>query len=132
MGGVACGDLEPGMSSVVPEAWNYEFFQHTFEGPDDMPGHMKSTLLGCSASLPFQNGKLGFGQGQNISLHEHRNCGGWGGGHSRKVEVTVLAGASAPIVQITMNMPIAGPFTEATSELRANLAKTKLHGPGFL
>ena len=36
---------------VVPEKWHYEFFQHTMEGPDDMTGHLKCSMLGCSATL---------------------------------------------------------------------------------
>ena len=39
------------MTRLVPESWNQEFFEHTYEGPDDMPGHMKCSLLGCSATV---------------------------------------------------------------------------------
>lgn len=130
--GISHGNLEPAMSRVVPEKWNSEFFEHTYEGPDDMPGHMKSTLLGCSASLPLSGGALGLGPEQQVLLHEHRNCGGWGGGHSRQLDVTVLGGASAAVAQAPLEVPLTGPLTELTPALQQHLAGANLRGPGLL
>lgn len=42
---------------IVPEKWNLEFFQHTYEGDDDMPGHVKSSLVGVTVSVPVSRGK---------------------------------------------------------------------------
>jgi len=79
-------NLEPVMRDVVPEKWNQEFFEHTYEGPDDMPGHMKCSLLGCSATVPLLDGAPLV----PVQLNEHRDAGGWGGGHSRKVVVDIV------------------------------------------
>lgn len=87
---VADGEaLETMLNEVVPERWNREFFKHTYEGDDDMPGHVKSTLMGASLTLPLSGGKLALGEGQGILLCEHRNMGGWGGGHQRSIVITV-------------------------------------------
>jgi secondary thiamine-phosphate synthase enzyme len=67
---------------MVPE--NAPYYQHTFEGPDDMPAHLKSSILGSSVSIPITDGKLNFGTWQGIYLCEHRNRGG-----SRKLVVTI-------------------------------------------
>ncbi|KAF1776627.1 Uncharacterized protein GQ600_6323 [Phytophthora cactorum] len=56
---------------------------------DDMPGHIKSTLIGASVNIPITNGKFNLGTWQGIYLCEHRNVGGWGSGHQRKVVVTI-------------------------------------------
>jgi len=82
-------DLERMLNHVVPEKWNQEFFQHTYEGPDDMPGHVKSTLMGASLTVPITDGKLVLGEKQGIMLCEHRNMGGFGGGHRRNIVVTI-------------------------------------------
>jgi secondary thiamine-phosphate synthase enzyme len=66
-------DLESAMDSLVPEDFPH---RHTVEGPDDMPAHMKTSLLGSSISVPVQNGKLCLGSWQGIYLCEHRNRGG--------------------------------------------------------
>ncbi|MCS5624968.1 MAG: secondary thiamine-phosphate synthase enzyme YjbQ, partial [Candidatus Marinimicrobia bacterium] len=60
------------------------YYQHTFEGPDDMPAHLKSSILGSSVSIPITDGKLNLGTWQGIYLCEHRNRGG-----SRKLVVTI-------------------------------------------
>jgi secondary thiamine-phosphate synthase enzyme len=66
-------DLDHVLSHIVPESFPYE---HTLEGPDDMPAHVKSSLLGCSLSVPIRGGKLGLGTWQSIYLCEHRHrCG---------------------------------------------------------
>jgi secondary thiamine-phosphate synthase enzyme len=49
---------------------------HNDEGPDDMPAHIKASLLGSSVTVPIRNGELAFGTWQGIYLCEHRNSGG--------------------------------------------------------
>ena len=61
------------------------YLTHTYEGPDDMPAHIKSSLLGSSVTFPISNGRPLFGTWQGIYLCEHRNHGG-----SRKIVVTVM------------------------------------------
>ncbi len=63
-------DMELALNHVVPEDLNYI---HTIEGPDDMPAHVKSSLLGCSLSIPISNGRLALGTWQGIYLCEHRD-----------------------------------------------------------
>lgn len=63
-------DLESSFSAIAPESLPY---QHTLEGPDDMPAHVKSSLLGASLSIPVQQGRLALGTWQGIYLCEHRN-----------------------------------------------------------
>ena len=76
------GDFERYFNQSVPE--NAPFFEHTYEGPDDMPAHLKASLLGCSVVLPVTRGKLNLGTWQDIYLGEHRNHGG-----SRRVLATL-------------------------------------------
>lgn len=76
-------DFESHFNEFVPE--NAPYYRHTYEGPDDMPAHIKSSLLGSSVSIPISNGRLNLGTWQGIYLCEHRDYGG-----SRKVVVTVL------------------------------------------
>ena len=66
-------DLESSFSAIAPEDFPY---QHTCEGPDDMPAHVKNSLLGASLSIPIRNGQLCLGTWQGIYLCEHRNRGG--------------------------------------------------------
>jgi secondary thiamine-phosphate synthase enzyme len=66
-------DLDRILSHIAPESFPYE---HTLEGPDDMPAHVKSSLLGCSLTIPIRDGKLGLGTWQGIYLCEHRRHGG--------------------------------------------------------
>ena len=63
-------DLESSMNSIAPEDFPY---QHTVEGPDDMPAHVKSILIGSSVSVPITDGELALGTWQGIYLCEHRN-----------------------------------------------------------
>eukprot|EP01094_Clydonella_sp_ATCC50884_P029537 TRINITY_DN927_c0_g1_i1.p2 TRINITY_DN927_c0_g1~~TRINITY_DN927_c0_g1_i1.p2 ORF type:complete len:144 (+),score=38.60 TRINITY_DN927_c0_g1_i1:355-786(+) len=63
-------DLETVMNRVVPEEGPY---LHTDEGPDDMPAHAKSSLIGCSLSIPVRDGSLALGTWQGIYLCEHRD-----------------------------------------------------------
>jgi secondary thiamine-phosphate synthase enzyme len=66
-------DLESSLNSIVPERFPYE---HSLEGPDDMPAHIKSSLLGPSLTIPVRDGRLALGTWQGIYLCEHRNHGG--------------------------------------------------------
>ena len=63
-------DLEASMNSIAPESFPYI---HTCEGPDDMPAHVKSSLLGASLTIPVRDGHLALGTWQGIYLVEHRN-----------------------------------------------------------
>jgi len=67
-------DFESFFNKTVPE--NERYYTHTFEGSDDIPAHLKASLLGPSLTIPIQNGKLGLGTWQGIYLCEHRNHGG--------------------------------------------------------
>ncbi len=67
-------DLESYFSRAVAE--NEPYYQHTLEGPDDMPAHIKSVILGTSLSVPISNGQLALGVWQGIYLCEHRNHAG--------------------------------------------------------
>ena len=65
------GDFERHFNVMVPE--NAAYYQHTDEGPDDMPAHLKAALLGASVSVPVRRGALALGTWQGIYLCEHRN-----------------------------------------------------------
>jgi secondary thiamine-phosphate synthase enzyme len=67
-------DFEMYFNRIVPE--NGQNYQHNSEGPDDMPAHLKASLLGSSVIIPIRNGRLAFGTWQGIYLCEHRNDGG--------------------------------------------------------
>lgn len=62
-------DLDRVLDKLAPEDFPY---RHTCEGPDDMPGHVKSSLLGNSLTVPISNGRLQLGTWQGICLCEHR------------------------------------------------------------
>jgi secondary thiamine-phosphate synthase enzyme len=66
-------DFESWLNAAVPEdfAWT-----HTLEGPDDMPAHIKASLMGASLSLPIAGGRLALGTWQGVYLCEHRDRGG--------------------------------------------------------
>jgi len=66
-------DLDRLLDTLAPEDFPY---QHTLEGPDDMPGHVKSALLGCSLTVPIRDGRLCLGTWQGICLCEHRRRAG--------------------------------------------------------
>ncbi|WP_370478088.1 secondary thiamine-phosphate synthase enzyme YjbQ [Tamlana flava] len=74
-------DFESHFNKMVPE--NAPYYKHTYEGSDDMPAHIKSSLLGASVQIPITNGELNLGIWQGIYLCEHRDYGG-----SRKLIVT--------------------------------------------
>jgi len=76
-------DFESHFNEMVPE--NQPYYIHTYEGSDDMPAHIKSSLLGSSVQIPITNGKLNLGTWQGIYLCEHRDYGG-----SRKLVLTAF------------------------------------------
>jgi secondary thiamine-phosphate synthase enzyme len=76
-------DIEASFNHVFKE--NEPFYRHIYEGPDDMPAHIKSTLVGSSVSVPITKGKLNLGTWQGIYLCEFRNRGG-----ERSIVLTVL------------------------------------------
>lgn len=67
-------DLESHFDVLAPE--NAHYYQHTCEGSDDMPAHIKSTIIGISQTIPISNGSLNLGVWQGLYLCEHRNYGG--------------------------------------------------------
>ena len=75
-------DFESHFNEIVPE--NQSYYQHTFEGPDDMPAHLKASILGASVSVPISYGQLNLGTWQGIYLCEHRNKA-----YERKVVATI-------------------------------------------
>ena len=75
-------DFESHFNQIVPE--NAPYYKHTIEGPDDMPSHLKSSILGSSVTIPITNGTLNLGTWQGIYLCELRNHGG-----SRSVVLTL-------------------------------------------
>ena len=74
-------DFEAHFNEMVPE--NQPYYHHTMEGPDDMPAHLKSSILGSSIQIPITDGSLNLGTWQGIYLCEHRNHGA-----SRKLVLT--------------------------------------------
>lgn len=76
-------DFESHFNKMVPE--NQPYYKHTLEGPDDMPAHIKASLLDTSLQIPINSGKLNLGTWQGIYLCEHRNNGG-----SRKLVLTIM------------------------------------------
>jgi len=74
-------DLEMAFKKVAPEDLPY---RHTCEGPDDMPAHIKASMLGCSLTIPIAAGRLCLGTWQGVYLCEHRIRGG-----SRNVVLTL-------------------------------------------
>lgn len=76
-------DFESHMNVMVPE--NASYYIHTYEGPDDIPAHIKASLMGASVQIPITKGKLNLGIWQGIYLCEHRDHGG-----ARKVVLTAF------------------------------------------
>lgn len=64
-------DFESHFNVMVPE--NASYYQHNYEGPDDMPAHIKASMLGASVQIPITNGKLNLGIWQGVYLCEHRD-----------------------------------------------------------
>lgn len=67
-------DFESHINKMIPE--NMPYYKHDYEGADDMPAHIKSSMLGCQVQIPITNGKLNLGIWQGVYLGEHRNYGG--------------------------------------------------------
>ena len=76
-------DFESWFNAVVPE--NAPFWTHTIEGPDDMPAHIKTSVLGPALTLPVSRGRFALGTWQGVYLCEHRDHGG-----ARSLVVTVF------------------------------------------
>jgi secondary thiamine-phosphate synthase enzyme len=76
-------DFESYFNESVPEGASY--YEHTLEGPDDMPAHIKASILGSSVTVPVKDGKFNLGMWQGIYLCEHRNHGG-----PRKLIVSIM------------------------------------------
>lgn len=76
-------DFQSFTDDLIPE--NHPLYTHVFEGSDDMPAHLKSSIIGNSVSIPFSKGKLKLGTWQGIYLCEFRNHGG-----SRRLIATVI------------------------------------------
>ena len=75
-------DFESHFNQMVPE--NAPYFRHTYEGPDDMPAHIKASLLGNSVTIPITNGRLNLGTWQGVYLGEHRDHAS-----GRRITVTI-------------------------------------------
>lgn len=74
-------DLNDALDRIAPEGTHY---RHLDEGMDDMPAHVKSSIMGASLIIPIQHGRLALGTWQGIYLNEHRNHGG-----ARRVVATI-------------------------------------------
>ncbi len=80
-------DFENYFQKLAPEMEPY--YTHTSEGPDDMPAHLKTSILGSSVLMPISNGTLNLGIWQGIYLGEHRDYGG------RRTLVATIIGSSS-------------------------------------
>lgn len=78
-------DMEQHFNHFAPE--NAPYYQHTYEGSDDMPAHIKASILGSSVTIPITKGQLNMGIWQGIYLGEHRNHG-----DSRTLVATINGG----------------------------------------
>lgn len=76
-------DFESHFNRMVPE--NAPYYRHDSEGSDDMPAHLKASLLGSSVTIPITDGRLNTGAWQGIYLCEHRNHGG-----NREIVITAF------------------------------------------
>ena len=77
-------DFEAFMNDLVPA--NHPLYSHIFEGADDMPAHLKASLIGNSVTIPITHGKLNLGTWQGIYLGEFRDHGG-----SRRLVITITS-----------------------------------------
>ena len=75
-------DFESYFNKMVPE--NQLYYKHTMEGSDDMPAHLKASILGTSVQIPITNDYLNLGTWQGIYLCEHRNIS-----NSQKLVITI-------------------------------------------
>lgn len=76
-------DLHTFFDHAVPEDWPH--FVHTYEGPDDMPSHIRTVLTGPSEIVPIEDGRMTLGRWQGLFLFEHRRAP-----HTRRIVVTVM------------------------------------------
>lgn len=76
-------DFETHINKMIPE--NMPYYKHDYEGADDMPAHIKASMLGTSVQIPVTDGQLNLGIWQGIYLGEHRDYGG-----SRKLVLTLF------------------------------------------
>jgi secondary thiamine-phosphate synthase enzyme len=76
-------DLERFLARLVPDG--DRLFEHTAEGPDDMPSHVRSILTQTSIGLPIAGGRLDLGTWQGLYLYEHRHAA-----HTRRISVTIV------------------------------------------
>jgi secondary thiamine-phosphate synthase enzyme len=87
--------LTPRFAKIWKPFFNYSvkeelsLYTHTYEGKDDMPAHIKSSILGCQITIPVQQGRLALGTWQGIMLGEHRDHGG------RRTIVATLQGIAS-------------------------------------
>ncbi len=77
-------DFESFMNKLIPE--NDPTYTHIYEGSDDMPAHLKTSIIGCELTIPISNYQLNLGTWQGIYLCEFRNCSS-----SRKIIATILS-----------------------------------------
>ncbi|KAI3435004.1 hypothetical protein D9Q98_003056 [Chlorella vulgaris] len=77
-------DLADSLDRLAPEGGGSVSYRHDDEGPDDMPAHVKASLMGMTLVIPVQHGRLALGMWQGIYLNEHRNYGG-----PRRLVITV-------------------------------------------
>ena len=77
-------DFEGFINKMIPE--NDPVYVHTYEGSDDITGHLKSSVIGAEITIPITNHRLNLGTWQGIYFCEFRNCGG-----SRKIVATILS-----------------------------------------
>jgi len=77
-------DFEVFMNHLIPE--NHPLYSHIYEGADDMPAHLKASLIGSSVTIPITNGRLNLGTWQGIYLCEFRDRGG-----SRRLVITITS-----------------------------------------
>ena len=77
-------DFESFINHLVPE--NHPSYTHVFEGDDDMPAHLKASIIGSSVTIPITDGRVNLGMWQGIYLCEFRNHAG-----SRRVVITVMS-----------------------------------------
>ncbi|RLD78512.1 MAG: YjbQ family protein, partial [Bacteroidetes bacterium] len=75
--------FESHFNKTVPE--NAPYYKHNYEGDDDMPAHLKTSILGSSVQIPITNGNINMGIWQGIYLCEHRDYGG-----SRSLVITAF------------------------------------------
>lgn len=77
-------DFESFMNKIIPE--NHPVYTHTYEGDDDMPAHLKSSVIGAEITIPITRGRLNLGTWQGIYFCEFRNYGG-----ARRLVLTVYS-----------------------------------------